>query len=57
MMNEYIDFDIDKLVPPPDGIVVKGDLGTVVMSENTFKAFEDVAEGEEIKWERKENGD
>ena len=40
-MNEYIDFDIDKLVPPPDGIVVKGDLGTVVMSENTFKAFED----------------
>lgn len=57
MMNEYIDFDIDKLAPPPDGIVVKGDLGTVVMSENTFKAFEDVAEGEEIKWERKENGD
>lgn len=56
-MNEYIDFDIDKLVPPPDGIVVKGDLGTVVMSANTFKALEDVAEGEEIKWERAENGD
>ena len=49
--------DIDEMLPPPDGMVGMGKLGTVIMSKKTFEAFQDYAEGVEIKWEREEDGD
>lgn len=51
------DFQLDKILPPPDGMVIIGKLGTVVMSQKTFQAFQDYTEGVEINWERKKNGD
>ena len=62
-MSDFIDWDaqqgfqLDKILPPPDGMVVVGTLGTVVMSKKTFQAFQDYAEGAEIEWESKANGD
>lgn len=48
---------VDKMTPPPDGFVIKGKLGTVVMSTKTFTEYQDIAESEAIRLGRFENGD
>lgn len=54
--QEQQKFELDKIIPPPDGQVVVGELGTVVMSLKTFKDYQDIAEGEAIRLGRFENG-